>query len=92
MQVKVELLAQARPAAGSDVLALEVDPSANLAAALQEIGMRLDDAVRNALFSESGSVRSSVLVLVNGQLVVNCNGQVLADGDTISLLTPIGGG
>ena len=92
MQVKVEFLAQARPALGDDILTLVLDPSTTLSAALQGVGGQLDETVRHALFCESGRIRPSVLVLVNGQLVPNCDSRLLTDGDTVSLLTPIGGG
>ena len=92
MQVKVEFLAQARHAAGGDDLTLELEPSTTLKTALLRVGADLDDAARHGLFCETGQIRSSVLVLVNGQIVPMGDGRELIDGDTVTLLTPIGGG
>ena len=92
MKINVELLAQARHASGSEGQELSVPPGSQLSVALAAIAARLDPAFREGLFSDAGTVRPSVMVLVNGNVVSRGREQALADGDTITLMTPIGGG
>jgi MoaD family protein len=70
------------------------DHGARLGGLLEHVAARHGPALGGALFSEEGDLRPHFHVLVNGRNIRLLAGldTRLQDGDTVSLITPIGGG
>ena len=51
-----------------------------------------DKSFRHIMFDESGNLRPSMIILVNGSTIKTNKPPELHDGDEIALLTPIAGG
>jgi len=92
ISVTFEFLAQARTAAMRNQARVQFASGVDLPAALREVARQQGDALQSLMFDPQGELRASLLVMVNGQFVRATESQALSDGDTITLLTPIGGG
>lgn len=89
MNVVVRYLAQLRQAAGTTGEALALPSGQTVAGLLAELARR-QPPLRALLLDEAGMPRRSLLVFVGDRQVVF--GQVLTEGDEVTLMTPIAGG
>ena len=92
MQVTFLYFAQVRQAAGVESEQVELPGAAELAPSLAELAKKRGEAFHAILFDESGTLRPSLIVLVNGQPVGRGDVRALADGDQISILSAVAGG
>ncbi|MCX7804577.1 MAG: MoaD/ThiS family protein [Planctomycetota bacterium] len=92
MKVSLIYFAQLRDAAGTGSETVELPCGADLAAAISDAARRHGEAFRKIALDESGNIRPSLLVTVNGKFAARGAVVALNDGDEISLLSPIAGG
>jgi molybdopterin synthase sulfur carrier subunit len=92
MRIQTSYFAQIRQAAGADGAALELNDGATLAQALRAAAERHGDAFRKMLFDDSGRLRPSMILLVNGVPAAGGLETVLTNGDAVSLFSPVAGG
>jgi len=92
MKITLSYFAQIRQAAGAESEALEVPTGSTPAAAAAAAAARHGPEFRRLVLDDSGSIRPSVLVLVNGVPAPRAGGRPLAEGDALSLLSAVSGG
>ena len=78
---------------GSDAIETDGDGIV-LRQLLDQIASRYGDRFRSTLYAEDGAIQPHFHVLVNGQSARFLDGMqtIVRDGDTVSFITPIGGG
>lgn len=89
MQVHVEYVAQVRTAAGVSTESVSVPDNATVQSLVAAVCEQRDGLVK-VLCTEGGAMHPSILVF-RGEEPCDA-GSVLADGDTITFLSPISGG
>jgi molybdopterin synthase sulfur carrier subunit len=90
MKVRVRAFARFREVIGGDRIA-EL-PEGN---GVRDLLSRLageSPAIRETLLDATGSVRSHVIVMVNGKRVSRGSDHPLADGDEVAIFPPVAGG
>jgi molybdopterin converting factor small subunit len=92
MKVQVEYSAQLRVRASCSAEALEMEAGAGLAQLLELIAARHGEPMREMLFRADGAVSPSVLCFVSDEQVDWRRPPALADGMTVTLMSPISGG
>jgi molybdopterin converting factor small subunit len=92
MQVTFNYFAQVRQAAGVASDRVSVSENADVVAALAALAERHGDEFRALVLDPTGGIRTSLLTLVNGQLVPHGEKRPLAEGDQVSLLSAVAGG
>lgn len=92
MKVNVSYFGQLRDLAGQDAEVCEPDASSDLRTLLTDLADRHGGPFRNAMLDETGGLRRSLLLSVNGAAVVKTALPPLNDGDEITLMSPIAGG
>ena len=90
MQVTVVYTAQVRVKAGMAEESLELADGANLSDALKVLRERGGELV-SFLFEDDGSVRSTILIFIDGAQVTSLD-YLLRQGSEITFLSPISGG
>ena len=69
MKINLELMTQARQAAGVETVEAELPEGCTLEQALREIVSSQLESLGPLVFRDNGSVHSSVMLVVNGQMV-----------------------
>jgi len=92
MQVTLEYFAQVRQAAGVESEQVQPADGTDIVTLLTELADRHGEAFRGLVLTEAGAIRPSLVVLVNGHAVSRDEPQPLADGDQITILSPMAGG
>lgn len=92
MQVEFKYFAQVRKAAGVDSEKLACADGTTVEAALAELGNRHGDDFRGLVLDDAGSVRPSIVVLVDGVPAARGKPFPLTDGAEVSILSPVAGG
>ncbi len=92
MKISFEYFAQVRKAAGVEKEALELADGTDLLAALALAAEKHGAEFRALLHDDTGAVRASIIVLVNGAATRRDQPRGLSDGDSISLLSAVAGG
>ncbi|MDD3373709.1 MAG: MoaD family protein [Methanoculleus bourgensis] len=92
MKIRVKAFARFREILGSD-LALDLSDGATMAAVLTTLRDRAGDE-GDAIFDETGTLRTHVILMRNGRRVnrKELDTLVLADGDEVALFPPVAGG
>ncbi len=90
LNIRVEYMSQLRTRTGCSEEAFVLEAGSDLAALLSAIAERHDEAVRGLLFDDDGAPSATVLGFVRSEQAPW--GQVLRDGDVVTLMTPISGG
>lgn len=92
MKIRVKAFARFREVFGSD-LSIEVPDGAAMTAVLAALRERAGDA-GDAIFDETGALRTHVILMRNGKRVNRSDtGTIaLADGDEVALFPPVAGG
>jgi len=92
MRITLSYFAQVRQAAGGESETLDLPAGSTPAAAAAAAAARHGPEFRRLVLDDSGGVRPSVLVLVNGVPAPRTGGRPLAEGDAVSLLSAVSGG
>ncbi|MCA9054495.1 MAG: MoaD/ThiS family protein [Planctomycetaceae bacterium] len=92
MKIILEYTAQLRRAAGCVREALELNDGATLSELLQAAGERHGDEFRRQLLTDSGDLRPSLLLFRGDEQVPAGSSPHLADGETVTVMSPISGG
>lgn len=94
MNVRVGYSAQLRTSIGRAEEDVELEAGSTLAALIEYLAARLDDASKGHLVAPQGHIRASLLIVVNEAVTSADAAQttVLKSGDVVLLLPPIAGG
>ena len=94
MKVRVQYSAQLRTSIGRSEDEVELNAGSTLAALIDDLASRLDDVAKGHLVAPEGSIRASLLMVVNEAVTSAASAQstVLKSGDVVLLLPPIAGG
>ena len=92
MNVGIHYFAQVRRAAGVESETLAVPADAGLGAALDQAVTRHGPEFAALVRDETGRIRSSLIVLVNGVPASSEEASPLKEGDVVSLLSAVAGG
>ena len=93
MTISVTYTGQLAEAAGRSDESVDVDPGATLATLLDTVTDRHGDKFTNMLRDGSGSLRSTVLVVLDGTQATGDRESLPLDGvNEIMFMTPIAGG
>ena len=94
MKLRVQYSAQLRTAVGRSYDELELPDGSSLAALLDHLASRLDEAAAAHLMAPGGAIRPSLLIVVNDSAAPVHAAAVTAlkHGDVVLLLPPIAGG
>ncbi len=93
MRVEVHLYFPFREEIGTEPVVLEVPRGADVAAAVASLVARYP-RLQDRIYDAEGRIHRHVSALVNGTSIQFKQGfaTLLADGDTLTLLPPVGGG
>ncbi len=93
IQIELEIAFSFKRDLPAEYRTLSLREGSSVLAALRELAA-LYPSVAERIFTAQGAVRRDVSVLVNGGNVMRRNGLVtlLASGDRLTLLPPVGGG
>lgn len=92
MLVHVQFDSQVRRLAGCNRISVDVDTSATLQQIIQRVAEVGTEQLRTTLLDDQQSLRSSILVFLNDDLVSKEQLLVLHDGSELTLTTLISGG
>lgn len=90
MRVRTLYFARLRELTGRDQEELEVPEGATCLDVVRSIADRYGEALRRYLFDESGALRRSLAIALNGERV--SPETPLREGDTVVVIPPISGG
>ncbi|MCB1228792.1 MAG: MoaD/ThiS family protein [Verrucomicrobiae bacterium] len=92
-QVTFSYTGQLANAAGTPEETLDLAEGALLRAALDDLASRYDGRWREMIFDDGGNVRSTVLIVLDGEQATGDKNAISLDGvRTVMLMTPIAGG
>jgi len=92
MNISMQFFAQIRRATGTESDQLELDSGADTLALLKTAAHRYGPDFSALVVDENGSLRPSVILLVNGLPAPRDGSHILQDGDQVSLLSAVAGG
>jgi len=92
MKVTVEFATQIRRAAGVASEVVEVADGASVDDAIRTVAAQHDDSVSRLLLDDNGNIRPSVLTFARDRQIRDAAATTLADGDVMTIMTPISGG
>ncbi|HUE75043.1 MAG TPA: MoaD/ThiS family protein [Pirellulaceae bacterium] len=94
MNVRVGYSAQLRTSIGRAEEDVELEAGSTLAALIEYLAARLDDAGKGHLVTPEGQIRASLLIVVNEAVTAAdaAKSTILKSGDVVLLLPPIAGG
>jgi MoaD family protein len=84
--------AQVSQAAGTARETLAVDDGVDLRALLARLADRYGEAFRAFVLDATGGTRPGIILLVNDQPIDRALNPRLADGDRVSIFSPVAGG
>ena len=91
MQITIQLLGQARQLSASDLMVVEVTEGASVDDLIPLLLTEASNPLRDLLSDDSG-LRRSVMAILREETVDPSRGDLLQDGDELSLLPPMSGG
>lgn len=91
MQIKIKLWGQLKQVSGKSAIDLNMLNNSNLSDVVREIA-KTEETIASFLINENGDTIKSTLAFVNNTQISWENGDVLEDGTTVTLMTPIAGG
>jgi molybdopterin converting factor small subunit len=92
MQIKVHFSAQLRKLAGCNCISVDADDATTIEQLIANVAERGSCSLKDALLDQVKSIRSSVLVFIDNELVERGSLCRLHDGSEITLTTLISGG
>ena len=91
MQITIQLLGQARQLSASDRMVVEVAEGASVDDLIPLLLTEASNPLRD-LLSDDSRLRRSVMAILREETVDPSRGDLLQDGDELSLLPPMSGG
>jgi len=88
----MQYFAQVRQVAGVEQETISLDKDAELRGLLARLADRYGDSFRSFVLDTNGDSRPGIIVLVNDQPVARGQSPRLADGDRVSIFSPVAGG
>ena len=92
MQVTIQYETQLKRAVGRDSETLDVEEGTNVAQIVRGAAERHGGTAQNLLVDANGNLRPSVLVFSGERQVAGDEILTQADGETLTLMSPISGG
>jgi hypothetical protein len=92
VKVNVHFDSQVRRIAGCRTVSLDVDQDTSLIEVIERVGNSGTVGLRSTLMDEDDSVRPSILIFLNNELVAKEQQCVLHEGAELTLTTLISGG
>lgn len=92
MKVTVNYMGQLRYLTGKDSDQVDCAQGASLADLMTEASKKYDRRFVNIVLDETGKIRPSLIVIINGVSADKDAAPNFSDGDSITLLTAIAGG
>ncbi len=92
MKIHVTFVAQLKTVRGVECETLELEEGATVRGVIDRLVESHGAEMRDALLTAEGSVRPSILVFAGEGQVDPTNPKALADGQTLTLLSPMAGG
>ncbi len=92
MKIHVMYFAQLKALRGAECDTLELDEGATVRGVIDRLVENHGAKMRDALLTGEGSVRPSILVFAGEGQVDPASPKALAGGQTLTLLSPMGGG
>ena len=92
MLIHVRFDSQVRRLAGCDRISVDVNVSASLEQIVQQVAKEGTEQLRSTLLDDQQSLRSSILVFLDDDLVAKDQPLVLREGLELTLTTLISGG
>ncbi len=91
--VKVKLFANLREVAGGKrIVECDLPGPVSTTELMQRLSDEYGEKARDLLFSDDGTVRESILVMRNGQMVRDRDEKAISSGDEVAVLLPVAGG
>ena len=91
MQITIQLLGQARQLSASDRMVVEVAEGASVDDLIPLLLPEASNPLRD-LLSDDSRLRRSVMAILREETIDPSRGDLLQDGDELSLLPPMSGG
>jgi molybdopterin converting factor small subunit len=91
MQITIQLLGQARQLSASDRMVVEVAEGASVDDLIPLLLTEASNPLRD-LLSDDSRLRRSVMAILREETIDPSRGDLLQDGDELSLLPPMSGG
>ena len=91
MQITIQLLGQARQLSASDRMVVEVAEGASVDDLIPLLLTEASNPLRD-LLSDDSRLRRSVMAILREETIDPSRGDILQDGDELSLLPPMSGG
>lgn len=92
MLVHVRFDSQVRRLAGCNRISVDVDATASLEQVVQRVAAKGTEQLRDTLLDDHNSLRGSILVFLNDDLIAKDQPLVLLEGSELTLTTLISGG
>jgi molybdopterin converting factor small subunit len=92
MKVTLKYMGQLKYLTGRDSDQIDCSQGVSLAELMTAASKKYDQRFINIVLDENGSIRPSLVVVINGATAVKDAAPNLSDGDSITLLTAIAGG
>jgi MoaD family protein len=94
MKVKVRALFQVKELLGTSELIVNLNDGSTIEDLLRLLESRYGENFRNMVYNPLEGVKPTIMILVNGRQIQFIGGikTRLAEGDTVSLIPPAGGG
>jgi MoaD family protein len=92
MRIKLKYMGQLRSLTGKDSDQIECSQGASLTDLMTEASKKYDKRFAEIVMDETGAIRPSLIIIVDGVSADKDVTPNLSDGDSITLLTAIAGG
>ncbi len=92
MKVTVRYTAQAREAVGTASETIELDGPVTVHDLVVRLARQHGSAFRRLALDEKGCPHAALLVVLGDEQVRSSDPRALADGDTVTIMSPISGG
>ena len=92
MKITLHYFSQLRQLADKETEEVDAAAGTPIESILQQAADKYEASFRNAILKEDGTLRPSLMLLINEEPVSRSAPAQLKDGDQIKLITPIAGG
>ncbi|HIF33689.1 MAG: MoaD/ThiS family protein [Pirellulaceae bacterium] len=92
MQITIRYEAQTRRAVGLEEETIELVAPCRVSDCIQHVATLHPESLRPIVINAAGEIQPSLLIFLGDDQVVRDDTKELADGDTLTIMTPISGG